>query len=117
MTGRNAKRDLIVYCFDIDGTLCSQRDGDYENATPFPDRIAVVNELYAQGHRIILYTARGSGTGIDWRETTARQLAEWRVDHHELWFGKPPADIFIDDRATAADGWFASREPLEEGEG
>ena len=106
-----------VYCFDIDGTLCTQRDGDYENAEPWPDRVAVVNQLYTEGHTIILFTARGSGTGIDWREITERQLSSWNLRYHELWFGKPPADIFIDDRAVTADGSFASREPLSGGEG
>jgi hypothetical protein len=106
-----------VYCFDIDGTLCTQRSGDYDRAEPWPDRIAVVNSLWDAGHRIILYTARGSGTGIDWRAITEAQLRTWNVRYHELWFGKPPADIFIDDRAVTADGWFAAREPLAGGEG
>ena len=98
----------MIYCFDIDGTLCSQRDGDYENAEPYAARIATVNELYRQGHRVILYTARGSGTGLDWRSVTERQLAEWGLQFHELWLGKPPADIFIDDRAVHPDVWFSA---------
>jgi hypothetical protein len=96
----------VIYCVDIDGTLCSQRNGDYENAQPWPARIAVVNKLFNEGHRIILYTARGSGTGIDWRDVTEAQLRAWSVSHHELWFGKPPADYYIDDRAVTADLWF-----------
>jgi hypothetical protein len=53
-----------VYCFDIDGTLCTQRSGDYDRAEPWPDRIAVVNSLWDAGHRIILYTALSFERGM-----------------------------------------------------
>ena len=43
----NKKEDeKQTFCFDLDGTLCSQRHLDYENAEPFNDRIKKVNELY-----------------------------------------------------------------------
>ena len=95
----------MIYCFDIDGTLCTKIDGDYSRAEPFPDRIAVVNALHAAGHVIKLFTARGSTTGIDWREVTERQLVVWEVRYHELIMGKPEADIFIDDKAFNSEQW------------
>ena len=95
----------MIYCFDIDGTLCSRTDGDYTLAKPFRDRIAVVNALHAAGHVIKLYTARGSTTGINWREVTEHQMQAWSVRYHELIMGKPEADIFIDDKAIRADQW------------
>lgn len=95
----------MIYCFDIDGTLCSKTDGDYAMAEPFPDRIAVVNALYSDGHTVKLFTARGSTTGIDWRSVTETQMQKWRVLYHELIMGKPEADIFIDDKAVNADHW------------
>lgn len=95
----------MIYCFDIDGTLCTRNDGDYARAEPFPDRIAVVNSLHAAGHVIKLFTARGSTTGIDWRDVTERQLLTWNVRYHVLVMGKPEADVFIDDKAFNADHW------------
>lgn len=95
----------MIYCFDIDGTLCTNTDGDYTRAEPFPEVIAAVNRLYAEGHHILLYTARGATTGIDWRELTARQLKAWSVQYHELYMGKPTADVYIDDRAVNALEW------------
>ena len=95
----------MIYCFDIDGTLCSKTDGDYATAKPYLERIEVVNALYVAGHQIKLFTARGSTTGIDWRDLTARQMQEWGVLYHELILGKPEADIFIDDKAFNADSW------------
>lgn len=95
----------MIYCFDIDGTLCTKTDGAYERAEPFHDRIAVVNALYEAGHVIKLFTARGSTTGIDWRSVTETQMQVWSVRYHELILGKPEADVFIDDKAFNADHW------------
>ena len=95
----------MIYCFDIDGTLCTRTDGDYALAEPIWDRIAVVNALHAAGHVIKLFTARGSTTGIDWRDVTERQLLAWNVRYHVLIMGKPEADVFIDDKAFNTEHW------------
>lgn len=95
----------MTYCFDIDGTLCTNTEGAYQEARPLPDAIARVNRLYEAGHTILLYTGRGSGTGMDWRTLTQEQLRQWGVRYHKLYFGKPPADVYIDDKATAASEW------------
>jgi hypothetical protein len=94
------------YCFDLDGTLCTNTDGDYESAVPFPGRISKVNALYEEGSNILIYTARGTVTGIDWRTLTEKQLAEWGVKYHELRLGKPFADVYIDDRAMSDGDFF-----------
>jgi len=96
---------LKSYCFDLDGTLCSNSEGEYAQAVPLPERILKVNELYDLGNKILIYTARGTVTGIDWRELTQNQLDEWGIKHHELRLGKPFADIYVDDRGVS-DGVF-----------
>lgn len=100
---------------DIDETICTtppntflihnKQSRDYSKATPLPKRIAMVNKLYDDGHKITMWTARGTGTGIDWREVTEKQLAEWGVKHHELRMGKPAFDLFIDDKVLNSDRW------------
>ena len=100
----------MIYCFDIDGTLCTNTEGDYDSAQPFAERIVIVNRLFESGHRIILLTARGSTTGIDWRATTERQLLQWGVKYHSLHLGKPTADVYVDDKAVRDVDWFASHE-------
>ena len=94
-----------VYCFDIDGTLCTNTEGAYETAEPFTDVIVEVNRLYDAGHTLLLMTARGWTTGIDWRELTEKQMQQWGVKYHRLIMGKPTADIYIDDKAINADAW------------
>jgi len=100
-----SKMEPKTYCFDIDGTLCTNTDGDYEAAQPFESRIEHVNSLYAAGHTVSLFTARGSTTGIDWRIVTENQLAAWGVSYHTLIMNKPFADLFIDDKAIHADDY------------
>jgi len=94
------------YCFDIDGTICTNTEGEYHRAEPFFDRIEKINQLYREGHIILFFTARGSTTGIDWRETTKKQLKKWKVQYHELHFGKPMYDIHIDDKSKNAEDFF-----------
>ncbi len=97
---------MTVYCFDIDGTICTNTDGDYEQAVPFKEVIEKINGLYDMGHKIIFYTGRGSTTGIDWHDLTKKQLNDWQVKYHELIMGKPAADLYIDDKGINASEWY-----------
>jgi hypothetical protein len=99
----------LTYCFDIDGTLCTNTWGEYEKAEPMPDMIRQVNALYDGGNKIILFTARGTTTGMDWRATTEEQLKKWGVRYQELLFGKPQADLYIDDRGMSLEEWALKR--------
>ncbi len=91
----------MKYCFDIDGTICTNTNGDYGKAQPLTNRIKIINNLFDEGHQIIMFTARGSTTNFDWTDLTRQQLKEWGVNYHKLIFGKPEADIFVDDKAIS----------------
>ena len=97
----------MIYCFDIDGTICSPTPkGMYDTAEPFVDVVEKINQLYSQGHRIIMMTARGSVSKIDYTELTKKQLKNWGVKHHELVMNKKPnADFYIDDKAVNIVDW------------
>ena len=95
----------MTYCFDIDGTVCTITDGCYDKAQPYLEIISHVNRLYEAGHRIVFHTARGSATHMDWKSVTERQLKDWGVKYHELVFGKPAADIYIDDKGVGIQDW------------
>ncbi len=95
----HAKDENMTFVIDVDGVVASLTPGnDYRLAEPLQGSIEAINRLHEQGHRIIMFTARGSATGLDWREVTERQFAEWGLRYHELRFGKPAADFYIDDR-------------------
>jgi hypothetical protein len=90
--------------FDIDGVLATLTPGnDYTLARPIEENIRLVNRLHESGNAIVLFTARGSKTGRDWRDWTVKQLADWGVKYHELRFGKPAGDFYIDDRMLTLD--------------
>jgi hypothetical protein len=91
---------MTIYCFDIDGTIFSTKGSDYPNSLPIQHRIDKLNELYKQGHEITLFTARGTTTGIDWRELTESQLKQFGVSYHRLILGKPHADLYVDDKGA-----------------
>ena len=93
------------YCFDIDGTICTT-NCHYKDAKPYKNVINKINNLYNSGNRIILFTSRGSGSGIDWYDFTKKQVDGWGVKHHELLLGKPQYDIFIDNRAINNKDWY-----------
>ena len=96
----------MIYCFDIDGTICDTPGNDYPSAVPFNDVISKINELFDAGHTIKMFTARGSVSGKDWTDLTAKQLASWGVPYHELIMNKKPHyDILIDDKAISAMAW------------
>ncbi len=106
---------MVIY-IDIDETICeSPEDRNYSLAIPVKENIEKVNALYDAGHTIVYWTARGTGSGIDWQKVTEDQFTFWGVKHHELRFGKPAYDIFIDDKNFNADNFFqASAEQLIE---
>jgi len=106
----------MTYVFDIDGTICTQTDGNYEEALPFKERIKKVNELYDEGHTIFFYTARGMGRNDNdgskaWPEFytfTDRQLKSWGVKFHGVKLGKPAGDIYIDDKGMKDEDFFGN---------
>lgn len=96
---------MKTYVFDIDGTICTNTNGDYQNARPYIERINFINKLHDEGNIIKYFTARGSTTGVDWRKLTEIQLKEWNAHYHELILGKPYGDLFIDDKGYNCDRW------------
>ena len=104
-----------IYCIDIDGTLTEPHKGTPWDAVPLYDRIDKVNKLYDEGATIYLMTARGfvhsttrypddilaQQREADYhvRSRTEKQLKEWGVKYTKLFFGKPRAWKYVDDRA------------------
>jgi len=96
---------MIIF-IDIDETICtSPQDRNYSNATPITENIDKANALYEAGNTIIYWTARGTTTGVDWRELTEDQFVRWGVKYHDLKFGKPYYDLFIDDKNMNTRNW------------
>jgi len=96
----------MIYRVDIDGTLCNKTYGNYEKAKPILKEIKKINKLYDEGHQIILWTARGTLEGKDWRELTKKQMDEWGVKHHKIFFDKPHFDVLFDDKAMNLENFY-----------
>lgn len=97
---------MIIYV-DIDETICmSPESRDYAQANPIRENIEKINQLHDAGNTIVYWTARGTGSGIDWREVTEKQFSKWGVKYHDLKFGKPVYDLFIDDKNINSNTFF-----------
>tara|TARA_Y100001963_G_scaffold117957_1_gene164200 strand:+ start:219 stop:533 length:315 start_codon:yes stop_codon:yes gene_type:complete len=97
---------MIIYV-DIDETICeTPPDRNYKLSNPIKENIKKINDLYDEGHTIIYWTARGTGSGIDWRDLTEEQFQKWGVKYHRLRLGKPIYDLFICDKAINTDTYF-----------
>lgn len=102
-------------CIDVDGVLCELRrpDQTYAEVRPLPGTVEKMQALKQAGHYLILCTARhmatcNSNVGL----VVARQgktLLDWlaanEIPYDEIWFGKPHADVYIDDNAFRFTGW------------
>jgi uncharacterized HAD superfamily protein len=96
---------MVIY-IDIDDTIClSPNKPDYKECYPIQENIDKANKLYDEGHTIVYWTARGTVTGIDWTDVTKKQFKDWNVKYHDLKFGKPYYDLFIDDKNMNVKNW------------
>lgn len=99
-------------CFDLDNTLVTypREESNYESVEPITKNINFLKYLKSFGHTIIIYTARRMKTysgniGLvtaDIAITTLKTLKDFDIPFDEIYFGKPHANIYIDDLAINA---------------
>jgi len=90
---------------DLDNTLCRTEKGDYTNSLPILERIEYFNSLREQGNTIVIWTARGSKSGVDYEEFTKKQLYDWNVLYDTLLMKKPDYDVYYDDKSFNIDSF------------
>src|SRR4051812_13318684 len=102
-------------CIDLDGVICQLKMAgqSYSELQPVPGAIEKLRALKAAGHYIIICTARHMKTcGGNVGRVVARQgavtlkwLEKHEIEFDEIHFGKPHAQIYIDDNAFRFNGW------------
>jgi len=110
-------KSTMRICIDLDGVICRLKEPgqSYADVQPVPGAVEKIRALKAAGHTIILNTARHMKTcegnvGM----VVARQGAvtlEWLrkhgIEYDEIHFGKPHAQVYIDDNALRFESWAA----------
>jgi len=106
----NMKLPRMRVCFDLDNTLVTYPlvPGDYSTVRPIHSTIELIRRLHSEGHTIIIHTARrmlthkhNIGAVIkDVGRVTFDTLENFGIPYDELIFGKPIADVYIDDRSV-----------------
>jgi len=101
----------MIYCFDLDDTICfpnhefNDTIKKYKLAQPNFPVIEAINKL-KENNKIIIFTARRMLTfdgdidriKEDVEEITIEWLKIYSVKYDELIFGKPFADVYVDDK-------------------
>ena len=102
------KNKKLILCFDIDNVICkTKKNKNYFLSKPILKNINCINSLFNKGYYIRLFTARYMGRSREnirlakkkAENLTITQLKRWNVLYHELIFGKPSYDLFIDDKS------------------
>jgi capsule biosynthesis phosphatase len=109
-------------CIDLDGTICELRKpGEtYADVKVKPGAKEMLERLHRDGHTIIISTARnmqtqGHNIGKVMKnigKITLQWLDENNIVYDEIFFGKPNADITIDDRCIRFNNWSEISEDL-----
>ena len=99
--------------FDLDGVICELKkpNESYGEVKPKVDVIKIVNELHDNGDHIIIYTGRHmrtcNGNVNEVIKKVGKITKDWlkknNVKYNELIFGKPHADMYIDDLGLSFD--------------
>ena len=102
-------------CVDLDGVVCRLRalGQQYAELEPVPGAVEKLRALKAAGHYLILCTARhmktceGNVGKVIARQgaVTLHWLAQRGIEYDELHFGKPHADVYLDDNAVRFESW------------
>ena len=102
-------------CVDLDGVISELKQGGQTYADVAP-KLGVADKLRAlraAGHVVIIFTARHMKTcngnvGLAIArvgQVTLDWLARHGIEYDEILFGKPWADIYIDDNALRFRSW------------
>lgn len=96
----------LVFCFDIDNTICKTISNNYKKSLPIKKNIKLINYLYSKGHYIKFFTSRYMGRTnsnpilakrLGYKKTL-NQLKSWGLSFDELIMGKPRFDVYVDDK-------------------
>lgn len=100
---------------DLDGTICPiKKTGEsYQDLPVHEGAVKKIQELRKGGHYIIIQTARNMATCESNLGKVMKNIGkitlEWlenhQVEYDEIYFGKPNADLYIDDRALRFESW------------
>jgi hypothetical protein len=102
---------MKIICFDLDNVICTNKrykNGliNYKSSKPIKKTIRTINYLYSKGYQVDIFTARGmSRYNGDMtlilkklKKITISQLKKWKLNFHNLYFGKVYYDFFVDDK-------------------
>jgi len=92
---------MKTYCFDMDGVICEIDHDDYQFRSPIRNTILIMAQLKKTGNIVIIHTGRH----INNLSITKSWLSRNKVKYDLIQFGKPVADLYIDDKGVRFEEW------------
>jgi capsule biosynthesis phosphatase len=106
---------MMRIAVDLDGVICQLKkpNESYGELEPMPGAIERIRKLKSAGHSIIILTARNMETCQSnvgrVMKNVGRLTLEWLdrmgIEYDEIYFGKPNAELYLDDRAMRFNAW------------
>jgi hypothetical protein len=107
---------------DLDGVIHAYSKG-FDDGTMYdsvvPGAIESLKELVDGGYRVVIFTARMNPKFSD-AEMQRKSVEKWLalnrlqegIHYHEVTNNKPPATVYIDDRAVRFENWRQTMEDV-----
>jgi capsule biosynthesis phosphatase len=105
----------VRICIDLDGVICKlkEKDQTYADLEPVPGAMETLKRWRTEGHHIIIHTARHMKTCQGNVGQVVRKVGtitlDWldrhEIEYDEIYFGKPWAEVYIDDNAFRFENW------------
>jgi capsule biosynthesis phosphatase len=102
-------------CIDFDGVISQlkKKNDTYDTVLPIKGAVEKIKALKNAGHYLIIFTARHMKTCegniglVNSRIalSTLKWLERYEIPYDEIFFGKPWADVYIDDNAFRFTDW------------
>lgn len=100
---------------DLDGVIAEIKrpTQSYAELEPVPGTADGLRRMRAAGHYVIIQTARNMATCESnlgkVMKNVGRITMDWldrhQIEYDEIYFGKPNAEVYIDDRAIRFEAW------------
>ena len=109
------RSSLMRIVIDLDGTICRIKSPEqsYAEVAPIPGAKERLREMRKKGHYIVIQSARNMATCDSnvgkVMKNIGKVTLEWLekngMEYDEIYFGKPNAELYIDDRAIRFTTW------------
>jgi hypothetical protein len=99
----------MIYYFGIDNIICKTNGTEYENSSPYEDRIEIINKLFDDGNTICYNSDREQKTGESQTMLLYKQLKDWKCKYTSIKLDMLHYDYLIDNNTYTGNNFFETK--------